>query len=377
MVNAIPNRTFVVLGGAGAIGRIAARDLVSAHPQNRVVVADYNLAAARAVARQLRSRRATAAFADATRPQALVTLLRGRAVVVNCTQHDFNLRVMHAALTAGTHYVDLGGLFVWTRRQLRLDRRFRQAGLTAVIGMGCAPGTTNVMAQELARRLDRVESIAIRTGARDFRAWPDEFTFPYSAQTIVEELTLRPWVYRRGRFRTIAPRTGWEQITFPHPVGRQWVVCTRHSEVATLPVTLRDKGVRDCDFKVSFDRRFVREVVRRLHDGWTIKQFAALPTSRARPEDYEIARVIVTGRTPTGAARALGLDCHAPAKPEWHASAGDVDTGCPPSIVAQMIATGDIARRGVLPPEVAVPAELYLAELRRRGMTLKYFQPRR
>jgi hypothetical protein len=44
--------TFVVVGGAGAMGRITVRDLVeSAPPEARVVIADYNIKAARALAR--------------------------------------------------------------------------------------------------------------------------------------------------------------------------------------------------------------------------------------------------------------------------------------------------------------------------------------
>jgi hypothetical protein len=46
-----------------------------------------------------------------------------------------NLNVMQAALAAKIHYIDLGGLFTWTRRQLKLHQDFLRAGLTAIIGM--------------------------------------------------------------------------------------------------------------------------------------------------------------------------------------------------------------------------------------------------
>jgi saccharopine dehydrogenase-like NADP-dependent oxidoreductase len=65
------------------------------------------------------------------------------------------------------------------------------------------------------------------------------------------------------------------------------------------------------------------------------------------------------------------VDCIAYAKPAWHASAGDIDTGCPPSIVAQMIAVGTITERGVLAPESAIPVALFFAGLRKRGMKIK------
>jgi saccharopine dehydrogenase-like NADP-dependent oxidoreductase len=358
-------RRFVVLGGVGAIGRVVVRDLFESHRRNRILIADFNKAAARQYARSFRSRRVTAAFADASKPGQLAGLLRGHAVVINCTQHDFNLRVMQAALAANVHYLDLGGLFVWTRKQLKLNRKFECAGLTAILGMGCSPGITNVLTRAAVEELEHVDSVRIRVGARDFNARPSDFFFPYSAQTVVEELTLTPWVFQRGRFRTVNPRTGWEQVRFPRPVGTQWVVRTRHSEVATIPLTFARNDLSACDFAVAFDRGFVRRVVRRLQNGWTVREFAKLPTPRAKPNDYEISRVIATGNR-----RTIVVDCHAKANRRWHASAGDVDTGCPPSIVAQMIVTGVITQRGVLAPEVTVPVRPFFSELRKRGMRI-------
>ena len=72
--------------------------------------------------------------------------------------------------------------------------------------------------------------------------------------------------------------------------------------------------------------------------------------------------------TVRGDRKTITVDCHAKANRRWHASAGDIDTGCPPSILAQMIATGVIEQRGVLAPEVAVPVEPFFRELRKRGM---------
>lgn len=360
-------RSYVVLGGCGVIGRTVVRDLLASDRRNRVLIADYDGRAAASYARNLRSRRARGVLADASKPAALARLLRGHAAVLNCVQHDFNLRVMRAALEAGVHYVDLGGLFHWTRRQLRLDARFRRAGLVAILGGGCAPGITNVLARLVCDRLDRVETIRIRVGAVDRAPRPAGFVFPYSAQTIVEEMTLKPWIFRGGRFRAIAPRSKWERVRFPAPVGRQWCVCTRHSEIATIPLSFRAKGVRACDFMVSFDRAFVRELVRRLEAGWTVRDFAKLPAPRGKPDDVEVARVEVKGWV-GGRRRVIVADCQAKPKRAWHASAGDIDTGCPPSILAQMIAGGLVAEPGVHAPESVVPVNPFLRELRRRGM---------
>lgn len=359
-------RRFAVLGGAGTIGRVVVRDLFESHPDNHILIADYKESAAQKLADSFKDRRVQASFADAQQSKNLTDLLKNQSVVINCLQHDFNLRVMKAALSVGIHYVDLGGLFYWTRKQLRLDKKFLDAGLTAVIGSGCAPGITNILAAHGASRLDRVRSIKIRVGGIDFNQHDDAFWFPYSAQTIVEELTLKPWLFSHGKFHQIAPQTGWELTELPKPVGKVWTLWTRHSEIATLPLSFRDKGLRYCDFKVGFDPKFVKEVMKRLRAGSTIQEFSKLPTPTQPPNDYEISRVTVNDQI---------IDCHAKAKPEWRASAGDIDTACPISIVAQMIADGTINRRGVSPPEIAVPTQPFFSELEKRGMKIKINRP--
>src|SRR5262249_50973933 len=188
---------FVVLGGAGAIGRVIVRDLYESNSKNQILIADFDEQSSRDIASSYRSKRVSYAFADARSPSRLTSVLRDRSVVINCTRHQFDLNVMEAALRAGTHYLDLGGLFIWTR-QLRLHRRFVDAGLTAILGMGCSPGLTNVMAAAAAAKLDRVKSIRIRIGGVDFSSRNGNFAFPYSAQTIVEELTLPSWKWSHG-----------------------------------------------------------------------------------------------------------------------------------------------------------------------------------
>jgi saccharopine dehydrogenase-like NADP-dependent oxidoreductase len=329
---------FIVLGGAGTIGRIVVHDLFESDPKNIITIADYQMTKAEILAQSFKDRRVQSVFIDARDSIQLTKQIAGHQVVINCLQHDFNLAVMKAALAAKVHYIDLGGLFSWTRKQLLLNEEFRKAGLTAVIGMGCAPGITNVLAAHAASKLEKIRSVKIRVGSIDFNKIGDRIWFPYSHQTVIEELTLKPWLFKNGRFGQISPRRGWECVGFPAPVGKTWTFWTRHSEVATLPLSFRSKGIQYCDFKVSFDREFVKEIIRRLEAGWTLEQFKTLPIAKTNPNDYEISRVTVDKIT---------VDCHARAKPKWQASASDIDTGCPASIVAQMIANGQIDRRGV------------------------------
>ena len=46
-------------------------------------------------------------------------------------------------------------------------------------------------------------------------------------------------------------------------------------------------------------------------------------------------------------------------------------TGVPLSVAAQMLARGEIDKKGVLPPETAIPAKRFFAELARRGIKIR------
>ena len=187
---------------------------------------------------------------DARDPASLARALAGAGVVVNAADYRLNLDVMRGTLAAGAHYVDLGGLFHVTRQQLELDGEFRDAGLTAVLGIGSAPGKTNLLASAAARRLGEAPvSMEIWAATRDPAAADHPFPAPYSVQTLRDELQLGPMVLRDGELTEVEPLSGEAEREFLEPVGRAKGIYTLHSELATLPVsfpTLREASFRLC-----------------------------------------------------------------------------------------------------------------------------------
>ena len=90
---------YVVLGGAGAMGRITVRDLVETCPAgDEIVVADYDFAKARTVSAAMRDRRVTPARVNVRDRAATVRALRGTFVLINSVQYQLNLDVMETAL---------------------------------------------------------------------------------------------------------------------------------------------------------------------------------------------------------------------------------------------------------------------------------------
>ncbi len=240
----------VVLGGGGRMGSIAAQDLAANPLVDQVVIADISREAAQTVADLINSPKVSVLAIDLTDHAALVQALAGADACVNATVYYTNVAVMMACLEAGTHYTDMGGLFHTTRKQLELHDRFARAGISAVLGMGSAPGVPNIQARYAADRLDTIEYIRIYDGI--LPPPPDRKTFSYAVPTIIDEMTLKPMVFRDGEFIACEPMSEFEDYTFTTPLGILPMHLSLHSEVATLPLSFNSKGVRECFFKINY-----------------------------------------------------------------------------------------------------------------------------
>ena len=223
-----------VLGAAGTVGRRAAQFL----EEWRAPVArrDTRLEGEEQV--------------DARSTDDVARALRGCSVCVNCVDYRLNLQVMRGALAAGANYVDLGGLYHFTRRQLELHADFRGAGLTAILGIGSAPGKTNLLASAAVERLgSKPRTLEIWAVARDPAANGHPFPAPYSVRTLLDELHMRPVVVTGGRVTEVDPLSGEAERRFPAPIGPARGIYTLHSELATLPgryPTLQEASFRLC-----------------------------------------------------------------------------------------------------------------------------------
>lgn len=376
----------VVLGGAGMMGRVAVLDLVESFGSS-VTIADANVEAARALAGSIGGGKVDARPVDVNDEAALDSALAGHDCAINAVNYYHNLKVMEGCLRVGVPYVDLGGLFHMTRRQLPLDERFVEAGLTAVIGVGADPGITNVHAAHAARLMRGIDRIRIYDGM--LPASDDAIVWGYSIATILDELTMNPVAYRDGGFQELEPLSEPEAFLFAEPVGLRTVHHSLHSEVATMPAVYSDRGIREVTFKINHFG-FTPEVLAKLKTladlGFasnepvdvrgtqvvprdalvavlTRQAQAAAPSS---PEGAEELVTVVEGTDESGAVTVTLRTMNV--TPRWGLDPGSVMTGVPPSIVAGWIARGDLHAPGVHAPESVVEPEPFFRELAARNI---------
>src|SRR5437667_2218413 len=359
-------------------------DLLSARDVNRVGIAGRSLAKAKGFAKATHDDRAAPIAVDGRDSAALVRELRNWDCVVNSTWYDLNVPIMEAAISAGIHYCDLGGLYDQTLRQLALDARAKDAGVTCVLGIGSTPGTMNVMGMYGASKLDRVEKVMLRSsGAVVSGGEPGKFVPPYAIRTIFDEFSLDAPILRKGKIRFVPALSGLERSEFMPPVGAVEGYYTIHSELATMPKTI-GKGVQEMDFIVAFPPAF-RETVAALVrlglasrealvvEGTTVRPYDvtstvidALPKPKEPELDVDIQRCLLLGER-DGNPTTLRHEAVTWPHKKWNVGGGVVDTGVPPSIAAQGMAKGLIQDRGVIPPEVAFEPIAYFKELSARG----------
>lgn len=377
----------VVLGGGGLTGQATVRDLGHSPEFDSVVSADLDRALAERAARKAGSKRVEAAEIDVRDRAALVRLLEGASVCVNAVQYTFNLEVMAACRAARVPYLDFGGLFHMTRRQIELDPVYRRERLLAIPGLGQVPGISNILATEACRDLERVDSITIRDGWIDLTQNGPELLFTWSPSTFLDEMVLPAMIFEEGAYREYPPMSGAEVYDFASPVGAVKVYRTLHSEPATLPDSLREKGLRHCEWKEGGPGIDVLRIMARLGlasdaplsvGGHAVRPREFLLAMLRREgllgvpdgvtvEDAEVCDVEIHG-TAGGVAAERHAIARFPARPDWDLTATEYAVGVAGAIGAEFIARGDIPERGVLPPERCVPGAAFREALARRGI---------
>lgn len=180
----------ILVIGAGKIGAVVADLLGHAHPAAggayRVTLADRSAdLLAEFDARAQPGRRVSTLALDVTDRAALRAALDGRFAVLSAAPYHLTLGVAEAARDAGVHYLDLTEDVASTRR----IRALAAGATTAFIPQcGLAPGFIAIVAADLARRFDALDSVRLRVGA--LPAYPSNalnYNLTWSTDGVINE----------------------------------------------------------------------------------------------------------------------------------------------------------------------------------------------
>jgi len=174
----------LVIGG-GKIGSMVADLLAGASggtkaPRYRVTVADRSERLLAGL-----SPRVASLLLDARDRTALAAALQGRFAVLSAAPFHLTVPIAQAARDAGVHYLDLTEDVASTRRIRELADG---AGSALIPQCGLAPGFISIVAAELARGFETLDSVRMRVGA--LPAYPSNalnYNLTWSTEGVINE----------------------------------------------------------------------------------------------------------------------------------------------------------------------------------------------
>jgi saccharopine dehydrogenase-like NADP-dependent oxidoreductase len=180
-------KDILVIGG-GKIGSVVADLLVDTPAQNgyRVTVADRSHKLLADIEQRAKnSERLSTLLLDVNDPASLRAALQGRFAVLSAAPYHLTVQVAQAAKDAAVHYLDLTEDVASTRR----IRELAVGAKTAFIPQcGLAPGFISIVAADLARQFDSLDSVRMRVGA--LPAYPSNalnYNLTWSTEGVINE----------------------------------------------------------------------------------------------------------------------------------------------------------------------------------------------
>ena len=135
---------------------------------------------------------------------------------------------LQLAIELGADYLDICDDVDATELLLALEPEARRQGIRALIGMGSAPGTTNILIRTALDALEDPRRAAVELAWTVDRADMTRAAFDHVIHCFATAL---PEVSEVPEWDDLNPR----HLEFPEPVGRQVIMTLGHPEPLTLP----------------------------------------------------------------------------------------------------------------------------------------------
>lgn len=206
----------LALGGTGTFGSQAVRSLAADERVEHVSIACRDLGRGEALRSLLGSKCDVVAFELEDEP-ALQRELARCDVVLNAAgpAYRYAKRVASAAIEGRRPYVDLCDDAAAAEAIFGLDDRAAAAGVTVLLGLGCSPGVTNLVAGSARQQLDEVEAIHVVHGGTTENSLGGVANIMHMLDLIDGEVP----VVRNGELTAVRGFSELEPYDFGSPLG--------------------------------------------------------------------------------------------------------------------------------------------------------------
>ena len=365
--------------GSGLMGSVIAWDLARSEGVDSVVVADIDRERLESVKKRAPGKKLSTELLNLKDRRRVVSFLKGFDAAASALPHGIVHPSDVAAAEAGAKMVNIA----FEDEQMALDAQARKTGGVLIPGCGVAPGLGGVLLAHGLEQLGGGDEGHILVGGLPQKPVPPfDYRLVFSIVGLLREYIDDARVFRKGKLLKVRPFSTVESYEFPAPIGRLEGFCT--DGLASLVYTM--KGMRTLDeitlrWPGHAERMgllmesgfFSKDKIRAgdvevspLEVSWAV---LGKKLAEGDPRDITVMRVIARGRKGS-----VVYDMVDRYDEKNGVSSMGKTTAYTGSIVTQMLGSGEIRGKGVIPPEVAIRGrrvELLLSELRRRGVKVK------
>ncbi|MDO5309096.1 MAG: saccharopine dehydrogenase family protein [Planctomycetia bacterium] len=236
------NRVLII--GAGGVGRVVLNKCAQ-HPEifEDVVFASRTVSKCEKIVSEIKSfpKPITTEQVDADDVDQLVRLFEKYQpkLVINVALPYQDLTIMEACLKTGVNYLDTANYehpdipkFCYAP-QWAMHERFKEAGLTALLGCGFDPGMTNIYVAYARKNLfDRIDTVDIIDCNAGDHGYP--FATNFNPEINIREVTAKGRYYQQGEWIETEPMEVMRVFDFPEGIGAKDMYLLYHEEMESL-----------------------------------------------------------------------------------------------------------------------------------------------
>ena len=394
--------------GAGMMGSAAAFDMARSPAVESVTLADADLEraeeAVKFVSKNYGNKGASlrAVRLDAADESAAGSIMRGNDGVLSAVPYFLNVGLARAAIGAGCQFADLGGNNTVVRKTLAMGPEAEKNRVALAPDCGLSPGMASILAGDLVRRLraaqrkppgrgksDRkppIDALKLYVGGLPKNPKPPfEYQLVFSVEGLINEYVEPARVLKSGKMVEIEPLT--EPEEFRIRGFRPMVAFHTSGGTSTMPETFQGE-VGEC-FEKTLRYPDHYKLIRGLYDlGFFSSEKRRLKSGEVSPREMTSHLFLekLSGEEPD--VTIMRIEAHSGKRvlsytmiDDFHKKTGLTSmmrtTAWPASVVLQMLVHGMIAKRGAIRQEIDVPADVFLREMSRRGVKIRFAQSER
>ena len=203
----------IIVLGAGLVGAPMAIDL-NRDEKFEVTVADYSENVLSSI--KVKCPELSIIQKDLSNPEDVTVLVSEYDLVVNAVPGFMGFETAKAIIKSGKNSVCIA---FYEEDPFELDQLAKENNITMLMDCGVYPGMGSALIMDVARKLDKVESVLTYVGGLpEIREWPSEYKAVFSPIDVIEEY-IRPARYIENGFEIVRPALSDPEYLFFPKIG--------------------------------------------------------------------------------------------------------------------------------------------------------------